>query len=100
MKTTFWVLLVLATFFCKEEELNPPQDLFRDWKWALTTFDTRGKPLTAQGQDTTYYFKFYHNGVLELRDINRGLQEQRNFEVTGNDLFNFIEFTDSDITWG
>ena len=100
MKKIFLALLTLAVFSCKEEEINPQQAIYKEWKWALTTFDTRGEPLTAQEQDTTWYFRFQQNGILELRDFNRELKEQRKFEIKEGDGFFRMELTDSGITWG
>jgi hypothetical protein len=94
------IILLMLAFSCKENEVNPTVDIYNEWEWVMTTYDTRGRPITSQETDTTYYYRFTQDGKIEIRDINKELKQQYNFKIIEDESFNSIVIEGLDETWG
>lgn len=92
-------LLVLMMLACREDT-DHPDTLYGEWQWVMTTFDSRGTPITAQEMDTTYYYRFTAAGQLEIRDGNETLTQRHRFVVIEDPEFNRIEIDSLDEPWG
>lgn len=66
----------------------------------MTTFDTRGKTITAQESDTTYFYTFHKDGTLEMKDINKQTQRTIHFEIIEGGPFSQIALDDAGSVWG
>ena len=75
MKKLIFILFVLVTSSCKKDNLDGPNDLFAEWRWESTGSQT------AEKLDTTYYWKFQNNGILQIKDINKQIKYQTNFTL-------------------
>lgn len=94
------ILTLLFFISCKENKIKPEVDIYNEWEWVMTTFDTRGEPITSQKTDTTFYYKFTRGGQLEMRDINRTLQHRYTYRIIEEESFNRIVVDDLNMTWG
>ena len=94
------IMLLLLTFSCKEDEVSPTANIYNEWEWVMTTFDTRDRPIKSQETDTTYYYKFTQDGQIEVRDINKELKQQYSFKIIEDESFNSLVIEELDQTWG
>jgi hypothetical protein len=99
MKKPFLLIAILIAVSCKQE-IQPMDAIYAEWKWVMTTLDTRGQPITAQESDTTYFYRFTRAGQLELRDVNRVLKQQVNFTLIRGESFNKVLIDEWDLVWG
>lgn len=90
----------MLIFACQEDELRNRSDIYGEWRWELTTFDTRGEPLTSQELGTTYYYEFHENGLLELKDINKEVKQQLTIQIIKDEPFNIVILPELNATWG
>ena len=100
MRNLIPLMFILTIFSCNENDVIPTLDIFNEWEWIMTTFDTRGKIITAQKLDSTYFYTFTKDGLLQMKDNNRELKNQFNFELVEDDPFNRIVIDDLGLTWG
>lgn len=100
MKKLLSLLLIATMISCSENEITKQFDIYNEWKWELTTFDTRGEPITAEEMDTTYFYAFQKNGVFERKNINKEVVDLYDFEIVMDDKFNRIIVPDLEIIWG
>ena len=100
MKKILFLLLALTVISCDEDDYHASTSIYNEWRWVKTTFDTRGFPITSEGLDTTYYYKFGNNGILEIRDINKELTQQLEYSIAEDESFNLIRIPDLNQTWG
>jgi hypothetical protein len=75
MKKLIFILFVLAISSCKKDNLDGPNDLFAEWRWKSTGSQT------AEKLDTTYYWRFQNNGILQIKDINKQIKYETNFKL-------------------
>ncbi|MDQ3392904.1 MAG: hypothetical protein M3512_02130 [Bacteroidota bacterium] len=71
----------MIVFSCKENDVKPQVEIYNEWEWVMTTFDTRGRPITSQEKDSIYYYKFMQEGKFEIKDINKELKKQYSFQI-------------------
>ena len=100
MKKLLFLLSISTMISCSEKEIPDQFDIYNEWRWELTTFDTRGKPITAEETDSTYFYNFQKIGVLERKNINKEIVDSNDFEIIIDDEFNRIIVPDLDIIWG
>jgi hypothetical protein len=100
MKKILFLLMALTVISCDEDDYQANTSIYHEWRWVMTTFDTRGFPITSEGLDTTYYYMFSKDGILEIRDVNRELTQQLEYSITEDESFNLIRIPDLDQTWG
>lgn len=100
MKTPVLLTLVLIIASCGKEEVAKELDIYHEWRWEMTTFGSRGRPLTSASQDTTYYYNFQRNGVLQVKDDDRLIQSEFEFRLVEGQPFDRILIESENIEWG
>ena len=100
MKKILFLLMALTVISCDEDGYHANISIYNEWRWVTTTFDTRGFPISSEGLDTTYYYKFGNDEILEIRDINRELTQQLEYSIVEDESSNLMSIPDLNQTWG
>ena len=100
MKKVLFLSVALFVISCDEDDYHVNSSIYNEWRWVMSTFDTRGFPIISEELDTTYYYKFSKDGILEIRDVNRELTQQLEYSITEDESFNLIRIPDLSQTWG
>src|SRR6267154_3462488 len=76
-----YILLVFALFACREDDLKTPYDLYNEWRWVETDFGSRVPYKTSDEVDTTFYFNFQKNGILQVKDNEKNVINNTQFKI-------------------
>ncbi len=99
MKRTLGLILLLFTLSCSDD-VTPIYEIYNEWKWVKTTFDTRGRPITAQDVDSTYYYSFTKDGKLITKDNDKRIISEFNIVVEIIDDVKTYRIQGSDAVFG
>jgi hypothetical protein len=56
-------------------------DLYAEWEWKATEMLNGDVYSSAQELDSTYYYNFKENGILEIKDINKVVKYEKQFKI-------------------
>lgn len=95
------VMVLLVSLSCRNEDVNPDLDVYNEWEWKVMTFDTRGNPISSFDLDSTYYYNFRKDGILEMKDVNKVTRVQYAFTILDiNQPMKKILVEDTGVLWG
>jgi len=86
MRKLFYTVLAIATLSCSEESINAPYDIYHEWRWEATYLNKETRYESAAELDTTYYYDFQQNGLLQVMDIEKQLQSELPFTINQDNL--------------
>lgn len=81
MKTWIFILAVLAMSSCEEKGVRKHNDIYKEWEWKATLFLNGDIYRSASALDSTYYYDFKEDGILEIKDINKTIKYEEEFEI-------------------
>jgi len=99
MKRTLGILILLIMISC-EDDVTPVYDIYNEWQWVKTTFDTRGRPITSLDVDSTLYYTFTREGKLIIKNNSRMIITEHDVVFETNDNFRIFRIQDSEIVFG
>jgi len=99
MKRIFVTIIILITISCGDD-VRPVYDIYNDWQWVKTTFDTRGRPITTQDVDSTQYFSFTREGKLIVKNNGKEIISKYDVVFETTDNFKTYRIQDSEIVFG
>lgn len=99
MKRTIGIVFLLMTLSCGDDA-TPDYDIYNEWQWVKTTFDTRGKPITSQDIDSTYYYTFTREGKLIVKNNSKQVVNEYDVVFEANDGSLTFEIQDLDVIFG
>ncbi len=83
-----------------EDDVTPVYDIYNEWQWVKTTFDTRGRPITPLDVDSTHYYTFTREGKLIIKNNSRMIITELDVVFETNDNFRIFRIQDSEIVFG
>jgi len=81
MKYFILTVFVLSISGCEEKSIYTQNDLYAEWEWKATKMLNGTVYSSAQQLDSTYYYNFKQNGVLEIKDINKVVKYEKQFKI-------------------
>jgi hypothetical protein len=81
MKKFILTAFVLSIFGCEEKNIRNQNDLYAEWEWKATEMLNGDVYSSAQELDSTYYYNFKENGILEIKDINKVIKYEKQFKI-------------------
>ena len=99
MKRIYGAIIILITISC-QDDVRPVYDIYNDWQWVKSTFDTRGQPITSQDVDSTHYFSFNREGKLIVKNNDKEIISEYNLVFETTDNFKTYRIQDSEIVFG
>lgn len=83
-----------------EDDVTPVYDIYNEWQWVKTTFDTRGRPITSLDVDSTHYYTFTREGKLIIKNNSRMIISEHDVVFETNDNFRIFRIQNSEIVFG
>lgn len=83
------LLFVLFLFFsCDKDDVDAPHNIYHQWRWEATrSMNPETPPIkTSEGLDTTYYYNFKKNGVVQFKDVNKKITKEDDFQINESEL--------------
>jgi hypothetical protein len=95
MKTFILAVFALSIFGCEENNIQYQNDLYAEWEWKATKMLNGNVYSSAQQLDSTYYYNFKENGILEIKDINKVVKYEKPFKIVqGGQFHGTIAYND------
>jgi hypothetical protein len=81
MKYFILIVFGLSIFGCEENNIQKDADLYAEWEWTATKMPNGSIYSSAQQLDSTYYYNFKENGILEIKDVNKVIKYEKQFKI-------------------
>lgn len=81
MKKIILTVFILSIFGCEEKNIQNQNELYGEWEWEATKMLNGDVYSSAQQLDSTYYYNFKENGILEIKDINKVVKYEKQFKI-------------------
>lgn len=79
------VLILIAFFACKKDEVIRPNNIYNEWKWEATVSGSSQIPYqTSVESGTTFYYNFLKNGLLQIKDAEKRITSETEFEIAAS----------------
>ncbi|MCC5932024.1 MAG: hypothetical protein JJU28_22455 [Cyclobacteriaceae bacterium] len=93
------LLTVFLTIVSCRDDVSPVYNIYNEWQWVMTT-SFRGGSITAMELDSTFYYSFFQNGKLVLKNINKEVVNELDIEFSTGDDFNTYRILSNDDLYG
>jgi YD repeat-containing protein len=99
MKSTLGIIILFILISCSDD-VRPSYDIYNEWQWVKSTFDTRGRPITSHDVDSTHYYTFTKEGKLIVKNNSRRNIKEFDVVFEVNDNSRIFRIQDSDVVFG
>jgi hypothetical protein len=93
------LLTVFLTIVSCRDDVSPVYNIYNEWQWVMTT-SFRGGSISAMELDSTFYYSFFQNGKLVLKNINKEVVNELDIEFSTGDDFNTYRILSNDDLYG
>ena len=81
-----YILFAFMLLACREDDVKTQYDIYNEWSWVETDFASKVPYKTAAALDTTFYYNFQKNGILQIKDNNQNITDNKQFKITNDKL--------------
>lgn|SRR5258706_7439132 len=92
MRKLLHILFAITILSCKEASLKTRYDLYNEWRWEETYSNPAVPYKTSAGLDTTFYYRFLRNGILQIKDNEKKVISERDFQISQDKLLTINHF--------